>query len=76
MKKLRIGTRQSKLALWQAGFVRDRLRAIHADLEVLLEPSTFVGRAPEQVARFLSDEVAPALAALDSVSASPVELQV
>ena len=60
----------------------DRIRSdaffapIHADLEVLLEPSTFVGRAPEQVARFLSDEVAPALEALDSVSASPVELQV
>jgi hydroxymethylbilane synthase len=36
MTKLRIGTRQSKLALWQAEFVRDRLLATHSDLEVEL----------------------------------------
>ena len=36
MTKLRIGTRQSKLALWQAEFVRDRLLATHSDVEVEL----------------------------------------
>jgi adenylosuccinate lyase len=46
----------------------DRVRAdeffapIHGDLEDLLDPSTFVGRAPEQVEAFLSGEVGPALA--------------
>ncbi|XP_025097171.1 adenylosuccinate lyase-like [Pomacea canaliculata] len=34
---------------------------IHEQLEELLNPSTFVGRAPSQVTRFLQEEVAPAL---------------
>lgn len=38
---------------------------IHAELDALLEPSTFVGRAPQQVREFLADEVRPALAAVD-----------
>jgi adenylosuccinate lyase len=46
----------------------DRIRAdaafapIHDDLDELLEPSTFVGRAPQQVRAFLTAEVEPALA--------------
>jgi len=32
------------------------------DLDALVDPRRFVGRAPEQVARFLEDHVAPALA--------------
>ncbi len=35
-KKLRIATRKSPLALWQAEYVRDRLLALHDDLEVEL----------------------------------------
>lgn len=35
---------------------------IHDELDALLDPSTFVGRAPEQVRAFLDDEVQPALA--------------
>ena len=34
MKTLRIATRKSPLALWQAHFVRDRLQALHSDLEI------------------------------------------
>lgn len=34
---------------------------IHAKLDALLDPSTFIGRAPEQVDAFLADEVKPAL---------------
>ena len=34
---------------------------IVADLDRLLDPSTFIGRAPQQVDRFLAEEVAPAL---------------
>jgi adenylosuccinate lyase len=49
---------------------------VHADLEDLLEPSTFVGRAPQQVARFLHDEVEPALSSLSNLSEKPVELLV
>jgi adenylosuccinate lyase len=35
---------------------------IHGQLERLLEPGSFIGRAPEQVERFLAEEVAAALA--------------
>lgn len=45
----------------------DRVKAdpyfapIHNDLEVLLNPSTFTGRASDQVVEFLNDEVKPIL---------------
>ena len=45
----------------------DRIRGdgmyapIHSDLDALLDPATFVGRAPQQVEHFLADEVAPLL---------------
>jgi adenylosuccinate lyase len=34
---------------------------IHQELEHLMDPSTFIGRAPQQVTRFLDEEVKPAL---------------
>jgi adenylosuccinate lyase len=46
----------------------DRIRAdaayapVHHQLDTLLDPSRFVGRAPAQVAAFLADEVLPAIA--------------
>lgn len=43
MKLLRIATRQSALALWQAEHVAARLRAAHADLHVELVPMTTRG---------------------------------
>lgn len=36
--KLRIATRKSQLAMWQAEHVRDRLMAVHSELEVELVP--------------------------------------
>jgi adenylosuccinate lyase len=48
----------------------DRIRAdpffasVHADLNEILEPTTFVGRAPEQVAEFVNALVRPALDAI------------
>lgn len=35
---------------------------IKGELDALLDPSTFIGRAPQQVDRFLAEWVAPALA--------------
>ena len=35
---------------------------IKGELDALLDPSTFIGRAPQQVDKFLADWVAPALA--------------
>lgn len=43
MKTLRIATRQSALALWQAEHVATRLRAAHTDLRVELVPMTTRG---------------------------------
>lgn len=43
MKQLRIATRQSALALWQAEHVAARLRQLHAGLVVELVPMTTRG---------------------------------
>ncbi|HKE48053.1 MAG TPA: hydroxymethylbilane synthase [Rhodanobacteraceae bacterium] len=43
MKALRIATRKSALALWQAEHVASRLRALHADLKIELVPMTTRG---------------------------------
>ena len=43
MKTLRIATRRSALALWQAEHVAARLRAVHRDLHVELVPMTTRG---------------------------------
>jgi hydroxymethylbilane synthase len=42
-RPLRIATRQSRLALWQAEHVAARLRAVHPQLEVVLVPMTTTG---------------------------------
>jgi porphobilinogen deaminase len=34
MTTLKIGTRRSQLALWQAGYVRNALRHAHAGIDV------------------------------------------
>ena len=49
MTKLRIGTRRSKLALWQAEFVRDRLQATLSDLEVELVGITTQGDQQQEI---------------------------
>ena len=36
-------------------------KPIHHQLDQLLEPRTFIGRAPQQVSKFLEEEVRPAL---------------
>lgn len=38
MQKIRIGTRGSELALWQANHVADRLRTLHSEVEVEVIP--------------------------------------
>jgi hydroxymethylbilane synthase len=43
MQSIRIATRQSRLALWQAEHVATLLRAAHRDLEVTLVPMTTQG---------------------------------
>ena len=40
MKQIRIATRKSALALWQAEHVAARLRTAHPDLDIELVPMT------------------------------------
>ncbi len=49
---------------------------IHARLEALMDPATFIGRAPEQVDRFLAQEVGPALAPHRAALGGKAELAV
>ena len=49
---------------------------IHAQLDSLLEPSTFVGRAPQQVTAFLASEVKPALDPYTKILDGSAELSV
>lgn len=44
----------------------DFFAPIHSQLDALLDPSTFVGRAPQQVEKFLEQWVKPALAPYQS----------
>lgn len=70
-ERIRVLSREAAAEVKERGRDNDliaRIRAdaffapIHRELDRLLDPATFVGRAPEQVDRFLADEVAPALA--------------
>eukprot|EP00062_Callorhinchus_milii_P027489 gi/632990849/ref/XP_007884358.1/ PREDICTED: adenylosuccinate lyase [Callorhinchus milii] len=67
---IRVLSHQAAAVVKQEGGDNDlitRIRAetyfspIHGQLEALLDPKTFVGRAPEQVAKFLAEEVRPLL---------------
>ncbi|KAJ3300580.1 adenylosuccinase ade13 [Borealophlyctis nickersoniae] len=50
----------------------DYFKPILGQLEALLDPKTFVGRAPQQVVNFLDKEVGPALAPYQEVLAKGV----
>ncbi|XP_026065237.1 adenylosuccinate lyase-like [Carassius auratus] len=69
-EKIRVLSQQAATVVKQEGGDNDLLNRIQADpyftpilgqLDALLDPKTFVGRAPQQVTRFLSEEVRPVL---------------
>lgn len=49
---------------------------IHDQLYKLLEPTTFVGRAPEQVTKYLNEEVKPILSKYSSHFAAKAEISI
>lgn len=70
-EKIRVLSHQAGAVVKEQGGENDlieRVKAdeyfagIWADLDTLLDPKTFVGRAPEQVDKFVNDWVKPALA--------------
>ncbi|EFX87648.1 hypothetical protein DAPPUDRAFT_306459 [Daphnia pulex] len=49
---------------------------IHDQIQGLLDPATFIGRAPQQVDEFLQEEVAPVLAMYPGLTSNAVEFKV
>ena len=49
---------------------------IHRQLQSLLDPATFIGRAPEQVDEFVLEEVEPVLAKYANIGGQSVDLKV
>uniref|UniRef100_A0A4W6D614 Adenylosuccinate lyase n=1 Tax=Lates calcarifer TaxID=8187 RepID=A0A4W6D614_LATCA len=69
-EKIRVLSQEAAAVVKQEGGDNDLLARVQRDpyfapilgqLDALLDPKTFIGRAPQQVARFLSEEVRPVL---------------
>ncbi|XP_001607992.1 adenylosuccinate lyase [Nasonia vitripennis] len=84
-EKIRVLSHEAGAQVKQHGKDNDLIERIRRDkyfepilgqLDALLEPSTFVGRAPEQVLEFLQEEVYPVLANYEGKDVSPVELSI
>ena len=84
-EEIRVLSHQASAVVKQEGGDNDlieRIKAtayfapIHDQLDDLLEPSTFVGRAPQQVQRFLAEEVTPILQPFAATLQGQAELAV
>lgn len=84
-EKIRVLSHEAGAQVKQHGKDNDLVERIRRDkyfepilgqLDALLEPSTFVGRAPDQVLEFLEEEVYPILANFEGQDVSPVELSI
>ncbi|CAH6791209.1 Adsl [Phodopus roborovskii] len=82
-EKIRVLSQQAAAVVKQEGGDNDlieRIQAdayfspIHSQLEHLLDPSSFIGRAPQQVHRFLEEEVYPLLKPYGNVMEVKAEL--
>uniref|UniRef100_A0A8B9SAP1 Adenylosuccinate lyase n=1 Tax=Apteryx owenii TaxID=8824 RepID=A0A8B9SAP1_APTOW len=82
-EKIRVLSQQAAAVVKQEGGDNDLITRVHADpyfspihghLESLLDPSSFTGRAPQQVAKFLKEEVRPALMPYQSKMGGKIEL--
>lgn len=82
-EKIRVLSQQAAAVVKQEGGDNDfiaRVRAdpyfspIHNHLDSLLDPSSFTGRAPQQVAKFLKEEVRPALIPYQGKMGGKIEL--
>uniref|UniRef100_A0A8C6T6K6 Adenylosuccinate lyase n=1 Tax=Neogobius melanostomus TaxID=47308 RepID=A0A8C6T6K6_9GOBI len=83
-EKIRVLSQQAAAVVKQEGGDNDLLVRVQADpyfapilgqLDSLLDPKTFIGRAPQQVARFLSEEVRPLLEPYKSKMDVKIELE-
>ncbi|KAL7850443.1 hypothetical protein SRHO_G00197920 [Serrasalmus rhombeus] len=83
-EKIRVLSQQAAAVVKQEGGDNDLLARVQADpyftpilnqLDDLLDPKTFIGRAPQQVARFLAEEVKPVLEPYKSKMDVKIELE-
>ncbi|XP_068605695.1 adenylosuccinate lyase [Brachionichthys hirsutus] len=83
-EKIRVLSQEAAAVVKQEGGDNDLLARVQKDpyfapilgqLEAILDPKTFIGRAPEQVGRFLSEEVRPVLEPYQSKMNATVELE-
>jgi len=84
-ESIRVHSQEAARQVKQLGRDNDLIERIKADayfapiaegFDALLEPTTFVGRAPEQVAEFIAEEVRPALAPWAAELVESTELRV
>lgn len=82
-EKIRVLSHEAGAQVKQEGKDNDLVERIRKDkyfepilnqLDSLLDPSTFVGRAPQQVLEFLEEEVYPVLKTYEGQDRGPVEL--
>lgn len=82
-EKIRVLSQQAAAVVKQEGGDNDLIKRIqadayfspiHAQLDRLLDPSSFTGRAPQQVRRFLEEEVQPLLKPYEGVMKVKAEL--
>ncbi|XP_012058458.1 PREDICTED: adenylosuccinate lyase [Atta cephalotes] len=84
-EKIRVLSQEAGAQVKQHGLDNDLVDRIRKDpyfasilsqLDILLDPSTFVGRAPEQVVEFLEEEVYPVLKNYKGFETEKVELNI
>lgn len=84
-EKIRVLSHEAGVRVKQHGEDNDLIKRIREDpyfapilsqLPSLLDPSSFVGRAPEQVVDFLKEEVEPVLANYEGLDSATVELDI
>ncbi|KAG8436338.1 hypothetical protein GDO86_007439 [Hymenochirus boettgeri] len=82
-EKIRVLSQQAAAVVKQEGGDNDLIFRIHADsyfapihaqLDQLLDPKSFIGRAPQQVLKFLKEEVMPLLAPYQNKMDVKIEL--
>ncbi|CAL1678695.1 unnamed protein product [Lasius platythorax] len=84
-EKIRVLSQEAGAQVKQHGLDNDLVDRIRRDpyflpilpqLDALLDPTTFVGRAPEQVVEFLEEEVYPVLENYEGLDSETVELNI
>ena len=84
-EKIRVLSHEAGAQVKQKGLDNDLVQRVRNDpyfkpilnqLDSLLDPKTFVGRAPDQVVEFIKEEVNPILEKYKDIKISSVELNI